>query len=47
VYAPPGRNFICFEPMTAPTDALRSGTGLTVLAPGDSYRAAVEFTVTP
>jgi aldose 1-epimerase len=47
VYAPPGRNFICFEPMTAPTDALRSGNGLTVLGPGDSYRAAVEFTVIP
>jgi aldose 1-epimerase len=47
VYAPPGHNFICFEPMTAPTDALRSGTGLTVLPPGDSYRAAVDFTVTP
>ena len=25
VYAPPGRDFICFEPMTAPTDALRRG----------------------
>jgi aldose 1-epimerase len=47
VYAPPGRNFICFEPMTAPSDALRSGNGLTVLGPGDSYRAAVEFTVIP
>jgi aldose 1-epimerase len=47
VYAPPGKNFICFEPMTAPTDALRSGDGLTVLAPGEEYRAAVQFTVTP
>ncbi len=47
VYAPPGGDFICFEPMTAPADALRSGDGLTVLAPGDSYRAEVEFTVTP
>jgi galactose mutarotase-like enzyme len=33
--------------MTAPTDALRSGDGLTVLAPGEEYRAAVQFTVTP
>lgn len=39
IYAPPGKDFICFEPMTAPTNALRSGEGLTVLAPGDEYRA--------
>ncbi len=39
IYAPPGHDFICFEPMTAPTNALRSGDGLTVLAPGDHYRA--------
>ena len=44
IYAPPGRDFICFEPMTAPTNALRSGDGLTVLAPGDEYSAT--FTVT-
>ena len=34
VYAPPTGQFICFEPMTAPANALRSGTGLTLLAPG-------------
>ena len=28
VYSPPGAPFICFEPMTAPTDALRSGAML-------------------
>ncbi len=39
IYAPPGKDFICFEPMTAPTNALRSGEGLTVLAPGEEYRA--------
>jgi aldose 1-epimerase len=39
VFAPPGEEFICFEPMTAPTNALNSGDGLTVLAPGESYRA--------
>ncbi len=38
-FAPPGQEFICFEPMTAPTNALNSGTGLTVVAPGESYRA--------
>ena len=30
VYAPAGEDFICFEPMTAPTDALNSGDGLIV-----------------
>src|ERR1700729_568977 len=39
-FAPPGQEFICFEPMTAPTNALNSGDGLTVVAPGESYRAA-------
>lgn len=39
VYAPPAERFICFEPMTAPTDALRSGDALAVVAPGDRYRA--------
>ncbi len=39
IYAPPGKDFICFEPMTAPANALRSGDGLTVLEPGGEYRA--------
>jgi galactose mutarotase-like enzyme len=39
VFAPAGQQFICFEPMTAPTNALNSGDGLTVLAPGESHRA--------
>jgi aldose 1-epimerase len=39
VYAPQGRSFICFEPMTAPANALRSGTGLRLLAPGERYCA--------
>jgi galactose mutarotase-like enzyme len=39
IFAPPGHDFICFEPMTAPTNALRSGDGLTTLAPGEEYRA--------
>ena len=43
VYAPPGKRFICFEPMTAPTDALNSGDGLIVLAPGERHRT--RFTV--
>jgi aldose 1-epimerase len=39
IFAPPGHDFICFEPMTAPTNALSSGDGLTVLSPGEEYRA--------
>jgi galactose mutarotase-like enzyme len=39
VFAPPSGQFICFEPMAAPTNALRSGTGLRVLAPGERYSA--------
>ena len=47
MYAPPGQDIICFEPMTAPTDALNSGTGLTVVAPGGEYRARFSVAVTP
>lgn len=39
LFAPRAGQFICFEPMTAPTNALRSGAGLLVLAPGERYRA--------
>lgn len=39
VFAPRDGQFICFEPMTAPANALRSGAGLRVLARGESYRA--------
>ena len=43
VYAPAGEDFICFEPMTAPTDALNSGDGLIELAPGERHRT--RFTI--
>jgi aldose 1-epimerase len=43
VYAPPGEDYVCFEPMTAPTNALVSGDGLRSLPPGESFRA--EFTI--
>ena len=39
VFAPRPGEFICFEPMTAPTNALRSGAGLRVLSPGEEHRA--------
>lgn len=45
VYAPPGQNFICFEPMTAPTNALISGDGLTVVPPGGEHRTAFSIAV--
>jgi aldose 1-epimerase len=41
VFAPPDQDVICFEPMTAPVDALRRHDGLRVLAPGD--RATATF----
>lgn len=40
VFAPPATNYICFEPMTAPANALNSHDGLHVIAPGEDYRAA-------
>ncbi len=43
VYAPASGQFICFEPMTAPANALRSGVDLPLLAPGERYSA--RFTV--
>ncbi len=39
VFAPRTGRFICFEPMTAPANALRSGEGLRPLAPGERYVA--------
>jgi galactose mutarotase-like enzyme len=45
VYAPAGREFICFEPMTAPANALCSGAGLTLLAPGGVHRAVFRLLV--
>lgn len=45
VYAPPGQDFICFEPMTAPADALNSGEGLMLAAPGVEHRTAFSVRV--
>jgi galactose mutarotase-like enzyme len=39
LFAPPAADVICPEPMTAPTDALRSGRGLRVVAPGGRFTA--------
>ena len=43
VYAPPDQDVICFEPMTAATNALvAGGPGLTLVQPGKRYEAAFE-----
>jgi aldose 1-epimerase len=43
VYAPEASQFICFEPMTAPVDALISGDGLRWVQPGEEFEA--NFTI--
>lgn len=44
VFAPPDDDVVCFEPMTAPTDALRGRFGPPpAVSPGESYRA--RFTI--
>jgi aldose 1-epimerase len=45
VYAPLSGPFICFEPMTAPANALRSGDGLRLLNPGERYSAGFSLRV--
>lgn len=42
VFAPPGAEFLCLEPMTAPTAALATGAS-PLVAPGDSFSA--RFTI--
>ena len=46
VFAPPDDDVVCFEPMTAPTDALRGCLGPPpAVSPGDCYRARFTITV--
>jgi galactose mutarotase-like enzyme len=45
VYAPDNDDVVCFEPMTAPTNALVSGDGLRTVAPGDEFSARFSVTV--
>ena len=44
-YAPPGSDFICFEPMTAPVNALTSGRGLRFVQPGTEFIATFTLAV--
>jgi aldose 1-epimerase len=45
LFAPRGADVVCFEPMTAPVDALVSGCGLRVVAPGAHHSATFSITV--
>jgi aldose 1-epimerase len=45
VFSPAGAQFICFEPMTAPANALCSGEGLRLVAPADAFTAAFSISV--
>jgi galactose mutarotase-like enzyme len=45
VYAPPDKQFICFEPMTAPTNALVSGADLPAVQPSATFRAVFSISV--
>jgi aldose 1-epimerase len=45
VFAPPEKDFIALEPMTAPSNALASGRGLHVVAAGERFRAVFRIGV--
>jgi aldose 1-epimerase len=50
LYAPPGKDFFCFEPVDHPVNAHNlpggaAANGLTVLAPGQDLRRTVNFSV--
>lgn len=45
VFAPPGEVYVALEPMTAPTDALVTGQGLRLAAPGEPFTAEFRIEV--
>lgn len=45
LYAPADGDFVCFEPMTAPTNALVSHEGLRLIEPGEAFHAAFAICV--
>jgi galactose mutarotase-like enzyme len=47
VFAPPEADVVSLEPMTAITDALRSGRGLRSAEPGETARAVFSVQVLP
>ncbi len=45
VFAPKAADYIAFEPMTAPANALVSGEGLRLVEPGGRFRAAFRIRI--
>lgn len=45
IYAPPDAAVVCFEPMTAPANALATGDGLSRVEPGAAFTARFEVAV--
>jgi hypothetical protein len=45
IFAPKDKEFIAIEPMTAATNALCSGEGLRVIAPGEQFTAPFRIKV--
>jgi aldose 1-epimerase len=45
IFAPKDKEFIAIEPMTAATNALCSGDGLRVIAPGEQFVASFRIQV--
>ena len=45
VYAPHDKDYLAFEPMTAPANALISGDGLRLVAPGETFSAKFRFRI--
>lgn len=45
VFAPEGQDLICYEPMTAPTNALVTGDALRRVEPGGEFRARFSIAV--
>ena len=45
IFAPPGRDFVALEPMTAPANALISGQGLRLVPAGGRFKAVFRIAV--
>ena len=45
IFAPPGKDFVAIEPMTAPTNALSSGRGLRIVEADAEFRTAFRIAV--
>jgi galactose mutarotase-like enzyme len=45
IFAPRSDDVVCFEPMTAPVDALASGNGLRIVDPGGEHTAVFSIRV--